>query len=105
MGVLALASVRRLLPQPRAAQTPFGLFAQGNRSKTVFAVVPSGTIKGGYDVTPNTSLTVAYNYLYMGSVGRIGDQIASPFDIRQSSVFLQRNYHWNEDAILIARGD
>jgi hypothetical protein len=69
-------------------QIPFGLFAQGNRSKTVFAVVPSGTIKGGYDVTPNTSLTVAYNYLYMSSVGRVGDQIASPFDIRQSSIFL-----------------
>ena len=72
-----------------AGPPPFGLFAQGNRSQTEFAVVPSGTIKVGYDITPDLSLTLAYNYLYMSSVGRIGDQIASPSDIRQSSFFLQ----------------
>lgn len=54
-----------------------------------FAVVPSGTNTGGYDITPDVSLTVAYNYLYMSSGGRIGDQIASPADMRQSSFFLQ----------------
>ena len=69
---------------------PFGLFAQGDRSKTTFAVVPSGIIKAGYDVIPDLlSLTVAYNYLYMSNVGRVGDQIASPSDIRQSSLFAQ----------------
>lgn len=78
-----------LLAVTTGAPTAFGLFAQGNRSRTVFAVVPSGAIKGGYDITPNMSLTVAYNYLYMNAAGRIGDQIASPSDIRQSSVFLQ----------------
>ena len=68
---------------------PFGLFAQGNRSKTAFAVVPSGNIKAGYDINDMLSLTVAYNYLYMSNVGRVGDQIASAFDIRQSSFFAQ----------------
>jgi hypothetical protein len=72
------------------APVPFGLFEQGNRSKTVFAVVPSGTIKAGYDIIPDVlSLTLAYNYLYMSSVGRVGDQIASPSDIKQSSFFAQ----------------
>jgi hypothetical protein len=68
---------------------PFGLFAQSNRSKTVFAVVPSGNIKAGYDISETLSLTLAYNYLYMSSVGRVGDQIASPSDIRQSGFFAQ----------------
>lgn len=67
----------------------FGLFAQGGRNKTMFAVVPNGTIKAGYDIDEKLSLTVAYNYLYMSSVGRVGDQIASPSDIRQSSFFAQ----------------
>jgi Putative beta barrel porin-7 (BBP7) len=67
----------------------FGLFAQGDRSKTVFAVLPSGNIKVGYDIIGDMlSLTLAYNYLYMSSVGRVGDQIASS-DIRQSSFFAQ----------------
>ncbi|HLG85151.1 MAG TPA: BBP7 family outer membrane beta-barrel protein [Bradyrhizobium sp.] len=69
---------------------PFGLFAQGDRSKTTFAIVPSGNIKVGYDVIPDMlSLTLAYNYLYMSNVGRVGDQITSPLDIRQSSFFAQ----------------
>jgi hypothetical protein len=67
----------------------FGLFGQGNRNKTVFAVVPSGNIKAGYDINDTLALTVAYNYLYMSSVGRVGDQIASPTDIKQSGFFAQ----------------
>lgn len=66
---------------------PFGLFAQGNRTKTTFAVVPSGNIKTGYDINEMLSLTLAYNYLYMSSVGRVGDQVTSPSDIRQSGFF------------------
>ena len=67
----------------------FGLFAQGARSKTAFAVVPSGTITVGYDITDMWSLNLAYNYIYLSSVGRVGDQITSPADIRQSSFFAQ----------------
>lgn len=73
-----------------AGPASFGLFAQGDRSKLAFAVVPSGNIKFGYDIVPDLlSLTLAYNYIFMSSVGRVGDQIASPFDIRQSSIFAQ----------------
>jgi hypothetical protein len=50
----------------------FGLFAQTNRSRTEFAVVPSGNIKLGYDINESVSLTLAYNYLYMSTVGRVG---------------------------------
>jgi hypothetical protein len=68
---------------------PFGLFAQTSRSRTVFAVVPSGNVKVGYDVTDDVAVTLAYNYLYTSDVGRVGDQIASPWNIRQSSLFAQ----------------
>ena len=51
--------------------------------------MPSGTIKVGYDINPMLSLTLAYNYLYMSNVGRVGDQITSPSDIKQSSFFAQ----------------
>jgi Putative beta barrel porin-7 (BBP7) len=68
----------------------FGLFAQFDRSKIAFAAVPSGNIKLGYDIVPDMlSVTLAYNYIYMSSVGRVGDQIASATDIRQSSIFAQ----------------
>ena len=68
----------------------FGLFQQFDRNKIAFAAVPSGDIKVGYDVVPDMlSVTLAYNYIYMSSVGRVGDQIASPTDIRQSSIFAQ----------------
>jgi len=68
----------------------FGVFAQGDRNKTAFAVVPSGNIKFGYDVIDDRlSVTLAYNYLYMSNVGRVGDQITSPFGIRQASLFAQ----------------
>jgi hypothetical protein len=67
----------------------FGLFAQGDRIKTVFAVVPSGTITLGYDFTDTWSLILAYNYIYLSSVGRVGDQVTSPADIRQSGFFAQ----------------
>lgn len=82
------------LPNTPATGVPggpplFGLFAQGGRSKTAFAVVPSGTITVGYDITDMWSLYLAYNYIYLSSVGRVGDQITAPNDIRQSSFFAQ----------------
>ncbi len=68
----------------------FGVFAQGDRNKTTFAVLPSGNIKVGYDIIDDVlSLTLAYNYLYMSNVGRVGEQITSPSDIRQSNLFAQ----------------
>lgn len=77
-------------PVAGTAAPSFGVFAQGDRSKTVFAVVPSGNIKVGYDIIPDMlSLTLAYNYLYLSSVGRVGDQFASPSDIKQSSILAQ----------------
>jgi Putative beta barrel porin-7 (BBP7) len=57
--------------------------------KGAFTVVPSGTLKIGYDIIPDErSLTLAYNYLYMSQVGLIAVQSPSPV-IRQSSFFAQ----------------
>jgi hypothetical protein len=98
---IAPTTVRRLagIPITVNAGTPlvngtggppsFGLFAQGDRIKTVFAVIPSGTITLGYDFTDTWSLILAYNYMYLSSVGRVGDQITSAGDIRQSGFFAQ----------------
>jgi hypothetical protein len=68
---------------------PFGLFGQSDRSKMAFAVVPSGDIKVGYDINQMLSVTLAYNYFYMSSVGRVADQIGAPTDVKQSSFFAQ----------------
>jgi hypothetical protein len=51
--------------------------------------VPSGTITVGYDFTDTWSLILAYNYIYLSGVGRVGDQVTSPADIRQSGFFAQ----------------
>ena len=67
----------------------FGVFGQGNRSTVAFAAVPNGNIKVGYDINEMLSVTLAYNYLYMSSVGRVGDQAASPTGITQSGFFAQ----------------
>jgi hypothetical protein len=64
-------------------------FASGAGTKAVFAIVPSGTITIGYDITDVWSVTLAYNYIYLSSVGRVGDQVTSPADIRQSGFFAQ----------------
>jgi Putative beta barrel porin-7 (BBP7) len=64
-------------------------FASGAGTKTVFAVVPSGTVTVGYDITDVWSLTLAYNYIYLSSVGRVGNQVPSSADIRQSGFFAQ----------------
>ena len=74
----------RLFPQRAAPPSQAGA-----GTKAVFAVVPSGTITVGYDITDVWSLTLAYNYIDLSSVGRVGDQITSPADIRQSGFFAQ----------------
>ncbi len=58
--------------------------------KGTFTIVPSGTLKFGYDLIPNErSLTLAYNYLYMSNVGLIGDEFPSAIGTKQSGFFAQ----------------
>lgn len=60
------------------------------RFRGAFTVVPSGTLKIGYDIIPGErSVTVAYNYLYMSDVGLIAEQSPLPFGVRQSSFLAQ----------------
>ena len=80
----------RPVPSPWSRRRPpLGCFWTGNPRQTVFAVVPTGNIKVGYDITDMLSLTLAYNYCISSSVGRTAGRIASPADIRQS-VFSRR---------------
>jgi hypothetical protein len=47
----------------------------GTFSRDTFAVVPEGTLKIGYQITDNLRAFVGYNFLYISSVVRPGDQI------------------------------
>jgi hypothetical protein len=84
LQIAAPGSVTGASPNPA-----FGLFGQTSRNNVTFAAVPSGDIKFGYDINSMLSVTLAYNYLYMSSVGRVGDQVAFPTDIKQSGFFAQ----------------
>jgi Putative beta barrel porin-7 (BBP7) len=60
-------------------QSVGGLFAQttniGNHSRDVLAVVPEGTLKVGYDITPRIRVSLGYSIFYMNDVVRAGEQI------------------------------
>ena len=57
-----------------------GVFAQpaneGRTSMNSFAVVPDAQIKIGYALTPRLRATLGYDFLYLSSVLRPGDQIS-----------------------------
>jgi len=56
-----------------------GLFAQptniGHYSRNVFAVVPEGNLKVGYQISERLRATVGYSFFYMSDVARPGEQI------------------------------
>ncbi len=56
----------------------YGLFSQpensGSRSQEEFAVMPSVSIKVGYDFTPSLTVFAGYYFFYVNSVLRPGDQ-------------------------------
>jgi hypothetical protein len=56
----------------------------GRYSQDELAVVPEVQLKLGYQITDNLSAYVAYNFLYISSVARPGDQIDRSFDPRTS---------------------
>jgi len=58
---------------------PGGLLAQpsniGRHSRTAFAVMPEVGVRAGVQVTDHARLSVGYNFLYLSSVARAGDQV------------------------------
>jgi hypothetical protein len=58
---------------------PEGMFAQpsneGRFSKNRVAVVPDLQVKLGYELTPSVQITVGYEWMYLSSVVRPGDNI------------------------------
>jgi hypothetical protein len=56
-----------------------GVFAQtsneGRFSESEFAIVPEAQIKVGYAITPRLRATIAYDFLFMSSVVRPGDNM------------------------------
>ena len=71
----------QITPAMGGAPTVFnsGLLALSSNSGTFsrdrFAVVPEGTLKVGYQINNNLRAFVGYNFLYVSSVVRPGDQI------------------------------
>lgn len=61
------------------AVVPGGVYAQtgniGRSTRSVFAVVPEGTIKFGLRLTDTGRVYVGYNFLYLGDAVRPGDQL------------------------------
>ncbi len=92
-GKLALGSVHQVanidgfLVDIRQARENFTgtsiAFAQstniGEHQQDQFAVVPEVGLKIGYQITPKLSAHVSYNFLYISSVARAGDQIDRSF--------------------------
>jgi hypothetical protein len=68
---------------------PGGLYAQptniGQYSRDRFAVLPEVTLRLGAKVTANIRTFVGYNFLYLSSVVRPGNQIDGTINITQSS--------------------
>jgi len=54
-----------------------GLFAPGGHSHDTFAVLPTGTLKLGYDFNKYISLYVGYHVFYISDVIRAGNQLNS----------------------------
>ena len=74
-------------PFVTAATAPGGFLASGNytgkRSDTVFAVLPEGDFKVGYQFTSWMNAFVGYSVLYVSSVARPGDQINRDIAVTQ----------------------
>jgi hypothetical protein len=74
-------ATRIITPAPNATDTtyPGGLLTQpsniGTYTQNKFCVVPEVGLKVGVQLTEHTRLFVGYNYLYMSSVQRAGNQI------------------------------
>jgi hypothetical protein len=72
--------------------TPGAVFAQrsniGETSRDVFAVVPEVNCKFGYFVTPNFKPFVGYNFLYLNSAVRPGNQIDRNINPTQNAFFV-----------------
>jgi hypothetical protein len=82
-----------ITPAGGGAPTNFnaGLLALGSNSGTftrdTFAVAPEVSLKVGYQLTNNIRAYVGYNFLYISSVVRPGDQIDRVLDVNQIPPF------------------
>lgn len=66
---------------------PGGIYAQptniGQSSRDVFAVLPEVTLRVGAQVTARVRMFVGYNFLYLSSVARPGNQIDGTINVSQ----------------------
>jgi hypothetical protein len=75
-------------PAPFGGTFPGGLLALpgtniGNYADTRFGVLPEFGVRFGYDITEHCRVFVGYNFLYLNTVVRPGDQI----DLRVNPTF------------------
>lgn len=75
------------------AQVPFGILAlptnSGRRTSDSFAVLPAVEIRLAYQVIDGIQVHVGYNFLYLSSVMRPGEQIDSTLNPAQVPTFAQ----------------
>jgi hypothetical protein len=88
-----------ILP-PNAAPTTLtgGNFATlqiGRYSNDRFALAPEATLALGYQITPHIRATIGYNFLFLSSVVRPGNQIDNTFDgITHPTVPMSSSSFW-----------
>jgi hypothetical protein len=75
---LVVANGKPAVTTTTSDSSNYGLFSQpenaGSRSQDEFAVMPSVSVKVGYDFTPSLTIFAGYYFFYVNSVLRPGDQ-------------------------------
>lgn len=76
---LTVAQNNQVLVNPQGTTTRGGLFAQpgniGTYSHAAFAVVPEGLLKLNYRFTDRITGSLGYNFMYISTVARPGEQV------------------------------
>lgn len=85
--VVSVTGVKSVASGGLVLSAPGGLFAQptnmGRQSEDNFAVVPEVTLQVGLDVTRYLRTFIGYNFLYVSSVVRPGDQVDPVVNLSQ----------------------
>jgi hypothetical protein len=75
----------------------YATLQMGRYSMDRFAVVPEGRLSVGYAITPAVTAQLGYNFLYVSSVARPGNQIDNSYDgaTRPAVPFVNSSY-WSQ---------
>jgi hypothetical protein len=75
----------------------YATLQMGRYSADRFAVVPEGRLTLGYAITPNVTGQIGYNFLYVSSVARPGNQIDNNYDgVTHPAVPFTSSSYWSQ---------